>query len=277
MFKIGDFSKLSRVSVRMLRYYDELGLLKPASVDNFTGYRYYAANQMARLNRILALRDLGLSLEQVAQLLQDGLTSEQIQGMLKLKRSELYRQLEEGQTQLARIENWLQQEEVTMPAYAVITKKVETQRVAQARAKAPDMSKLGPTLDSLFDTVLAYARQHNALLPEPNPATTVYYDEEFGEKDIDVGACIYVNNTLMGNGEVEVLDLPGYASVASTIHHGPFANLPAAYQAISEWIAANHYQICGPTRELNLEYERGGDQSKYVTEIQFPVKLLAHT
>ena len=272
MFKIGDFSKLSRVSVRMLRHYDELGLFKPASVDNFTGYRYYAANQMARLNRILALRDLGLSLEQVGQLLRDGLTPEQIRGMLKLKRSELYRQLEEGQAQLARIENWLQQEEVIMPAYAVITKKVETQRMAQARAKAPDMSKLGPTLDRLFDTVLDYARQHNALRPEPNPPTTVYYDEEFREQDIDVGACIGVNNSLVGNQEVEVLDLPGYDTVASTIHHGPFANLSAAYQAISEWIATNHYQICGPARELNLEYERGAEQSKFVTEVQFPVK-----
>ena len=159
-----------------------------------------------------------------------------------------------------------------MPAYAVIIKKVETQRVAQARAKAPDMSKLGSTLDHLFDSVLTYARNHHALLPEPNPSITVYYDEEFGEQNIDVGACVYVNNTLVGDGQVEVLDLPGYESVASVIHHGPFVTLPGAYSAVSGWIEANHYQICGPARELNLEYERGGDQSKYVTEVQFPVK-----
>ena len=112
-----------------------------------------------------------------------------------------------------------------MPAYAVIIKKVETQRVAQARAKAPDMSKLGSTLDHLFDSVLTYARNHHALLPEPNPSITVYYDEEFGEQNIDVGACVYVNNTLVGDGQVEVLDLPGYESVASVIHHGPFVTL----------------------------------------------------
>lgn len=61
MFKIGEFSKLSQVSVKALRYYDELGLLKPASVDRFTAYRYYSADQRPRLNRILALKDLGIA------------------------------------------------------------------------------------------------------------------------------------------------------------------------------------------------------------------------
>ena len=85
MLKIGDFSKLSLVSVKALRYYDELGLLKPVQVDEFTGYRYYSTSQLTRLNRILALKDLGLALEQIAQLLDQDLTPDQVRGMLKLK------------------------------------------------------------------------------------------------------------------------------------------------------------------------------------------------
>ena len=69
MFKIGEFAQICRVTVRTLRYYDEIGLLKPAHVDPWTGYRYYARDQAARLNRILTLKDLGLSLEQVGPML----------------------------------------------------------------------------------------------------------------------------------------------------------------------------------------------------------------
>src|SRR5512143_322161 len=103
MFKIGDFSKLSQVSVKALRYYDELGLLKPVEVDRFTGYRYYSADQLPRLHRILALKDLGLSLEQIAQLLDDDLPAAQLRGMLRLKQVELRAQMQEEQARLARV------------------------------------------------------------------------------------------------------------------------------------------------------------------------------
>jgi DNA-binding transcriptional MerR regulator len=90
MFKIGDLSKLTQVSLKALRYYDELGLLKPAEVDPFTGYRYYSFDQLPRLNRIRALKDLGSSLEQIALLLQQELPSEQLHGMLRIKQIELH-------------------------------------------------------------------------------------------------------------------------------------------------------------------------------------------
>ncbi|HBK59780.1 MAG TPA: MerR family transcriptional regulator, partial [Firmicutes bacterium] len=89
MLKIGDFSRLSLVSVKTLRYYDELGLLKPSRVHDFTGYRYYTAEQLPRLNRILALKDLGLSLEQIGVLLNKEVSSEELRGMLRLKQAEV--------------------------------------------------------------------------------------------------------------------------------------------------------------------------------------------
>lgn len=160
MFKIGDFSKLCLVSVRMLRHYDELGLLKPVSVDKYTGYRYYSAHQLSRPNRILALKDLGLSLDQIAQVFKDGLTSDQIKGMLKLKRLELRQQIKDGQLRLERIETWLEREELFMSSYNVVIKKVEPILVAEVRGVAPDMPQIGPTLDGMFDKVAKYMVQN---------------------------------------------------------------------------------------------------------------------
>src|SRR5690242_20467613 len=127
MIRIGDFSRLSRVSIKTLRYYDEMGLFKPIEVDRFTGYRYYSASQLPRLNRVLALRDLGLSLEQIVQVLDEGVSAEQIRGMLRLKRAELMQHIAEEQPRLARVEARLNAIELegTMPDYDVVIKQIE--------------------------------------------------------------------------------------------------------------------------------------------------------
>ena len=107
MFKIGDFSRLAQVSVKTLRYYDRLGLLTPAWIDRYSGYRYYTAGQLPRLNRILALKDLGFSLDQVKRLLQDDLPVAELRGMMRMKQLELEGQLREEQARLERVENRL--------------------------------------------------------------------------------------------------------------------------------------------------------------------------
>jgi DNA-binding transcriptional MerR regulator len=109
MLRIGKFSRLSQVPVRTLRYYDEIGLLKPAQADRFTGYRYYSVDQLPRLNRILTLKDMGLSLDQIAQLLEDELSPAEIRGMLRLKRAQIQQHIEEEQGRLARVEAQLRQ------------------------------------------------------------------------------------------------------------------------------------------------------------------------
>ena len=272
MFKIGDFSKLSLVSVKALRYYDELGLLRPARVDEFTSYRYYSASQLTRLNRILALKDMGLSLEQIALLLDTEPTPDQIRGMLKLKQVELQQQLAEGQARMIRIQAWLQafEQEVTMPAYEVVLKKVAPLKVAQIRGVAPTMEQIGPTLDRLFDQVATHIEQNGATIA--GPGITVYYDREYSDRDVNVGACFSFTGPLKDGEQVKVSELPAVESMATVIHHGPFSALNQAYNSIFRWIEANGYQISGPNREINLEYERGGDQAKFVTELQVPVK-----
>lgn len=272
MLKIGDFSRLSLVSVKALRYYDELGLLKPVRVDECTGYRYYSTSQLTRLNRILALKDLGLALEQIALLLDQEVTPDQVRGMLRLKKLELEQQVVDSQRRLERINVWLNtfEQEAVMPAYDVIVKHVAPLRVAQARTIVPDLEHIGPVFNRTFDQVGSYIYKSGATPIEP--AIAVYYVEGYCEKDFEVGACMPFSGSLSGDNQVEVIDLPAHEIVASVVHHGPFSTMHQAYDAALRWIEANGYQSAGFVRELNLEYERGGDQSKYVTEIQFPIE-----
>lgn len=274
MLKIGDFSKLSLVSVKALRYYDERGLLKPARVDSSTGYRFYSASQLARLNRILAMKDMGLDLSQIALLLNQEPTPDQIRGMLRLKQVELHQQLTEGQAQLTRIEAWLQtfEQEALMPTYDIVLKKVAPLRVVQARGIAPKMEQpeLGITLGRLFAEVMQAITQQGATVV--GPGITLYYDPEYREQDIDVGACLAFIGELRESEQVKVIEIPGVETMACVIHHGSFSTMHRAYNAILGWIEANGYRVNGPNRELNLEFEPGGDESTFVTEIQFPVE-----
>lgn len=156
-----------------------------------------------------------------------------------------------------------------MPAYDVVLKRVAPIQVVQIRSVAPTMEQIGLTLDRLFDQVMEYITQQGAI--PVMPAITVFYDPEFCDHDVNVGACLAFEGSLRSS-EVKVEELPGFETVASVIHHGSFNSMSQAYNAIFKWIETHDYSINGPNRELNLEYERGGDQSKFVTELQFPVR-----
>src|ERR1041385_3322097 len=135
MIKIGDFARLSQVSVVTLRYYDEMDLLKPVKVDSFSGYRFYSADQLPLLNRILALKDLGFSLEQIKLMLADGLTLEQLRSMLTMQRNEVGKRLADEQARLLRIEARLRQIDLEdkMPRYDVVIKTVPAMLIAARR------------------------------------------------------------------------------------------------------------------------------------------------
>src|SRR5262245_8336181 len=191
MLKIGDFSKLSQVSVKTLRYYDEMGLLRPEVVDAFTGYRYYSASQLPRLNRVLALKDLGFTLEQIGRVLDEGVSPAQLQGMLRLKRAEAQRQVEDEQARLARIEARLRQieREDTMPDYGVVLKQVEPQWVAGVRRVLPNYQAVGQLYGELFGAL----GPTGALARGEMPLTAaVYHDEGYRERDVDVEAVVFM-------------------------------------------------------------------------------------
>ncbi len=109
MYRIGEFSIIAQVSGWLLRYYDQLGLFSPEQTDSQTGYRSYSAAQLPRLNRILAARELGFSLEQIARLLDQNLSTEELRGMLTLRKAQIERAALAEAERLRIVESRLQQ------------------------------------------------------------------------------------------------------------------------------------------------------------------------
>ena len=144
MFKIGDFARIAQVSIKTLHHYDDIGLLKPIHVDRVTGYRYYALDQLPRLNRILALKDLGFSLEQIFALLDEPLAVAELRGMLRLKRAELQRLVQAEQARLNRVEARLKEieEEGHVPEYDIVVKSVVPQIIVCAREIVPSTKEM---------------------------------------------------------------------------------------------------------------------------------------
>ena len=154
MFKIGDFSKLARVSVNTLRHYDRLHLLRPAWIDRYSSYRYYTAGQLGELNRILALKDLGFSLEQIRQLLGSNLQPSELRGLLRLKQSELERLIDSEQRRLDRVDERLRQieQDGNIPSYDVVLKPVSALPVIGLRQVIPAFSQLTELFEELGKT-----------------------------------------------------------------------------------------------------------------------------
>ncbi len=236
MIKIGEFSKLVQVPVPTLRYYDQVGLLKPVEVDRFTGYRYYSASQLPRLHRILALKGLGFSLEQIGVVLAEGLTPEQMRGMLRLRHAQISQ-------------------------YSV-------------RAILPNHSAVGALFGEVYEALGSHVGEALGPNPEEGGQTLVLcYDTEFKERDVDGAAVFMLRCRVPESGRMRVHELPA-ATMAATVHHGSYNTIGEAHEAVFKWIEANGYRIAGPDRELNLYHTMPirQDDPSYVTEIQYPVE-----
>jgi DNA-binding transcriptional MerR regulator len=267
MIKIGHLSRISRVPVKTLRYYDEMGLLKPVEVDRFTGYRYYSFDQLRRLNRILALKDLGFSLEQISKLLSQDLPVAELRGLLRMKQEELHQRLQDELARLERVEARLKQleQEIVMPDYDVVLKKVDPILVAGVRDIIPTYPEQG----HLWEKLETYLVQQKVT---PNGACfTIYYTDE---PEIDAEVCEPLSDRIPASEPVQVHQLPPIETMACVVHHGPFITLNEAYIALLKWIDGNGYRITGPAREIYLEPPATpGSQTdpSTVSEIQFPV------
>jgi len=271
--KIGDFAKIGIVSVSTLRYYDDMDLLKPVEIDRWTGYRYYALDQLPMLYRILALKDLGLSLEQIRRLIGDELPVEQIRGMLRLKQVELMEQAKELAERLGRVETRLLQIEMEgkMPDYDVIVKRVEPIRAAILHDTIANMEVVHTTFDNLFDEVYGYLYSQGGTTD--GAALDLWFDNPGDTpENMRVAVAAPTHSSISGSDRVKIEELPGVDQVASVVHSGPFATLGQAYGAMLTWINDQGYTVSGPIREVYLQYERNGDQNKYVTELQVPVE-----
>jgi DNA-binding transcriptional MerR regulator/effector-binding domain-containing protein len=266
--KIGNFARIGQVTVQTLRHYDELDLLKPSEVDPLSGYRYYVLDQLPRLHRILALKDLGFSLEQIAPLLEDDLPPAQLRGMLQLKQDELRQQVTEGLDRLERLEARLRliEREDQQPDYEVIVKPVGPLCVASVRGVIPSYWEEGPLWGDLFH------RLEVAGLQSSGPYLSLYHS---GEPEIDVEACAPLPSKEPVVKEVTVRTLPAVGKMASTVHQGAFTGLAGAFAAILKWIDANGYHIAGPDRALYLRLPQDGHSRQdpnAITEMQVPIQ-----
>lgn len=267
MLKIGDFSKLTHVSVRMLRHYDELGVLTPAHIDRESGYRYYTAAQLPRLNRILALQDLGFSLRQIAELLAQDLPTEQLRGMLLQKQAELADHVRAEQERLARVAARITQIEGGR-GYDVVLRDLPAQWVASVRDRIDSHGAVGGLFGRLFG--------HLAPLGVAGLTAVVWHDDAHVEEGIDAEALVYLDTPVPAGAGVEVYALAP-SKMACAVHHGSYLTLPMAYDAVMMWLETSGYDIVGANREVYLHYTMPSrpDDDSYVTEIQFPVAARA--
>jgi DNA-binding transcriptional MerR regulator len=271
MLKIGEFSKVAEVSVKTLRYYDDLGLLRPNWVDRYTGYRYYTLQQLPRLNRILALKELGFPLDQIARLLRDDLPPGELQRLMRLRQAELEQQVEAEQARLARVAARLRQieQEGRAPRYEVLVKRVAPRWVAGVRDTVTDHSEIA----ALFDELRGSLRGHSALSDPSTPCLAIYYDREHPDRGADVEAAVPLEQRIRAGGRLDVHELPGSNTVASAVHQGSYAGLAGAYAALLAWTQANGYRVGGPNLEIYLQgFGSGPDPAGYVTELQLPLE-----
>jgi DNA-binding transcriptional MerR regulator len=273
MIRIGDFAKLSRVSVKTLRHYDELGLIKPVRVDEFTGYRYYDYEQYPLMSRIRALQDLGFSLDEIGRLLSAGLTSEQMQAMLRLRRAEIGQRIADEEGRLARLDAWLRQLErtETMAEYDVVIKRIPSIRGASMRGVVPQP----PDQNRLWGPLFSYLGAHRVEMS--GQCISLYHDEEYQDKDWDIEVFAPINDELPESPEVSVRELPVVEAAACVVYAGPLITMDEAYASLSRWVGENGYRVAGPPREVVVRppaLENGAASQTdpaSIIEIQFPV------
>lgn len=270
MFSIGDFARHGRVSVRMLRHYDAIGLLRPARVDPATGYRSYEAAQLPRLNRIVALKELGFTLDQVRSVLDEKVSAEELRGMLRLRRAELRARIAADTARLAQVEARLRiiETEGAMPADDIQIKSIPAVRVAELTGVAADFTppSIGPVISPLYHELAD--RLHRSSITPCGPAIGYYEDNPDGE-GILVHAAIPVNAE-PAEGLPAIVDLPAIERAATVIHRGSMDHVLGTIQTLARWIDAHGHQSAGYNRELYLE--TGPDPSTWITELQEPLR-----
>lgn len=277
MLTIGEFASIGRVSVRMLRHYDQIGLLRPARVDAITGYRAYAATQLTLLSRIVELKGLGLTLEQVSHVVWGDVDDSEVERMLESARTELRSTVADAEARLRRIDASLKRlrGETVMPSSQTITAEVRSigaQRVATLTRKAPGFgpANVSPVIGPMFPESADLIQ--SAGIQEFGPAIALYEADESGD---GTGALVTAGFVVPEDTEsidgLDVVTLPGIAQAAVTVHRGEVSGIGESWNALIEWAHDHGYELDGICREV---YWTPGDrpQSEWVTDLVQPVR-----
>lgn len=273
MFRIGEFSLIAQVSGRLLRYYDEIGLLSPQYTDPQTGYRYYSAGQLPRLNRILVLKELGLGLDQIAQLLDQDTSSEAIRGMLLLRKAQISQAMQDDVAQLQLVEARLDQIDAfgQTSALDVVVKTVPSQRYLALREVFPDVAAVRRVVTHITAIV-----PHKMAPGSLGQVAFVIHSPMFDADalDFEVGYLLTGKSPAsLQLSEDRVLtahDLPAVETMATLAHAGRLSDIHRSYGLLGAWVEQQRWQIVGQGRQVLLQLPEP-DQNDAVIELQIPV------
>jgi DNA-binding transcriptional MerR regulator len=274
MFRIGEFAQIAQVSGRQLRFYDQLGLLRPAHTDQQTGYRYYSIRQLPLLNSILALKELGLSLEQIGPLLKNEISPVELRGMLTMKRAQVERSLRDEESRLRHIESRIAQidRHGGFEDYDVVVKAVEPIPYLSLRCACEDMDEATRVIRLVAEEG---GRQIRPALRD-KLIVVARNDRDDEKLDLEIGFSLMrpsnANIRVAGDLVLSASELPAVETMATIVRPGTNSASHTSFGAIGSWIEANAYEIAGPCREVFLEPITGppGFEAALV-EIQFPV------
>jgi DNA-binding transcriptional MerR regulator len=265
MYKIGLFSKMNRVTVKTLRYYDEIGLLKPAYIDDFTSYRYYTTDQLPVLHQILTLRQMGFTIEEITDI-RKGLSLEKL---LYNKKEQLLQTIAEDTRKLAQVEHYLNAENGGfLMNYNVIIKELPEVIVASMRRIVSSYNDFFTILPSMGDEM----GRLGCICAVPEYCFNIYHDGEYKEENIDVEICEAVVEAKENSTMVKFKHIASVPQAACVLHKGPYSTLGNAYGAVFKWMEDNGYELSGHPRESYIDGIWNKEtEDDWLTEVQFPL------
>lgn len=267
MLKIGDFSKLSRISIRMLRNYADLGLLIPAEVDDSTGYRYYSESQLPRAERIQMLKNMGFGLSTIDDILKKFQDSKEMEQFLQVRRTELKDQERIIQERLHVLDHAINHLKKEGNLYNVTLKTLPERYAASVRQVIPSYSQEG----MLWDILNHETASQNVRLAVPGYALAVYHDEGFRDSDVDVEIQLAVVGAYKDTEHV-TFKKTDTILMASSTYTGSYDEITTVNKAVANWIYENGYELEGsPFCIYHVGPCDTANPEDLVTEVCYPV------
>ncbi|WP_198508463.1 MerR family transcriptional regulator [Bacillus xiapuensis] len=268
--KIGDFSKLARISIRMLRHYDEIGLLVPRRTDPLTGYRYYSPEQLTLANRITALRDMGFSLAVMKEILTNYSDKQALKEYLELQEKQMREQHQQIKRRLLLIETTIKRlgEDEGIMNYNVVLKELPARYVVSLRDTIPTYEMEG----MLWERMMKQTAQHHLQYANPCLPMAIFHDQAYKESDVDVEIQMSVQGKYEDNGDV-VFKTAAPIEYVSTTFKGSYEQIAEVNEVVANWVADNGYEFNGPMFNIyHIGPATEDNPDHWLTEVCYPVK-----
>lgn len=268
-FKIGEFSKLCQVTVKTLRHYEEVGILVPQEVDQWTGYRYYSVDQLKEMTEIIQLKRLGFSLEEIRFMKEDGLstpTEEMIQEKI-LRCDEELSLLQRRRCELTAL-SIRHKSEIKMENLSI--RPLPEIIVASYRATIKsyqDLFNLIPT--TIYDEMTRLG----CTCPEPGYCYTITHDKEYKGTDIDIEYCEQVDKALTDSEVLKFKTVPAVEKALIYKHYGSYDDFPSTWAKLYAYMEEQGLEISGDPRFNYIDGIWNKESvDEWLTEIQVPIK-----